>query len=109
MHRNMLDTTDVLGRRVCMTQGQWEFHVLYDKPWMSEFAHLVHLAVEQPTAIYYDAVNRNRAIYYAEELIPDTGELLKVVVDFSDPGMGRVITVYPTTKIKAGEDKRWPL
>lgn len=104
---NLFDTTDILGRRVTMTWAQWDSHVLRWKPWMHEFVDLVQQAVERPSFISYDTDDAKREIYYAEGLIPDTGELLKVVVDFSDPDLGRTILVYPVTTPKTGEDRRW--
>lgn len=104
----LFDTRDVLGRRVIMTWAQWDSHVLKRKPWMHEFENLVYQAVQRPTFINADADDAKREIYYTEGLIPDTGELLKVVVDFSDPELGKTITAYPVTKAKAGEDRRWP-
>jgi len=109
MPSNLFDTTDILGRRVTMTWAQWDSHVLRWKPWMHEFVDLVQQAVERSSFISYDTDDPKREIYYAEGLIPDTGELLKVVVDFSDPDLGRTIPVYPVTRPKAGETRRWPL
>lgn len=75
---------------------------------MHEFDDLVQQVVQRPTFINADVDNEQREIYYAEGLIPETGELLKVVVDFSNPKLGKTITVYPVTGPKAGEDRRWP-
>ncbi len=73
----LFDTTDTFGRRVYMTFARWDGHVLSRHPWMSEFEHLVHRVIENPTYINYDVDYDKREVYYAEGLIPETGETLK--------------------------------
>jgi Cu2+-containing amine oxidase len=75
---------------------------------MHEFRYLVQQVVESPSFVSYDTDNTKREIYYREGLPELPGELFKVVVDFGDPELGTVITAYPVTKPKAGENRRWP-
>ncbi len=108
MTEYLFDTADVLGRRVFMTVAQWDDHVLRPKPWMHQYQHLVQQAVEHPTFINYDVDYSDRENYYAANLIPVPGDILKVVVTFTNPAAGRGITAFIVTKPKPGERPRWP-
>lgn len=68
----------------------------------------VKAAISNPTLnlIFQDSQLPSRNIYYRKQ--PGVDYYLKVVVDFSQGDVGRVLTAFPTDSRKPGEKWIWP-
>jgi len=62
----------------------------------------------------HDARHNDREVFYRRGALPAPYEhsFLKVVGEFADPeaplGEGRVVTAFPTHRVRPGEQQRWP-
>lgn len=104
----LIETRDMHGRDVRLTERTWEVHVLMERPWMSEWLHLVELAIMQPTYIFRDKEFADRECFYLGGRRELEGDFLKVVIRYNEDQQGTVRTAYAQQDHTAGEVQLWP-
>lgn len=103
----LLNVHDYLGRRVTLSSRRWELHVLYKRPVMEPYVHLVRETISDPDRVHRDKEYPNRECHYlycADRFIT---KLIKVVVEYNTPRAGWVVTVIPHGDYHTGEEVLW--
>ncbi|MDQ3692522.1 MAG: hypothetical protein M3464_02690 [Chloroflexota bacterium] len=99
---------------VILTKDCWQTHILPYHPILDDEEQSVELALIDPHRLMRDAEYTNRECFYRHRALSNFPHLyLKVVVHYRRVGtsgrlMGSVVTAFPTTRFKAGEQQLWP-
>lgn len=108
MNGALIDTNDRFGRRVILTNRQWDVHVLSNKSWMNDLLYLVELAIASPSCTFHDKEFTDRECFYLIGHRDLPGEVMKVVIRYNADNEGFVITAFPRRNVNAGEVRIWP-
>lgn len=105
---DVFEAEDARGRKVICTNEIWNWHILDFHPELEGLEAEVKDAIEHPfMGIYRDTDYENRDVYY--KMLAGTAHLyLKVVVEFDENYVGRVVTAFKTDSGKSGEELIWP-
>lgn len=104
---------DPWGREIVLMASIWEEHIVPDHAPLFGNEASVRLALTSPDLVMHDAVHPDRESFYRWAVLPSPYEhcSLKVCVEFrraTDPRGGRVVTAFPTKRIKPGEQRKVP-
>lgn len=102
----LFDVIDPRGFRVFCTIIRWREHVVEHSIMIGEEASVVKAITDPTYGIYADKDYPERSIYYFRKSSKPL--YVKVVVKFSDDGVGEVITAFMTDSLKSGEKMIWP-
>ncbi len=105
---NLFEVKDPRGRKVICTEDCFHYHILTNHPNMLEQEEEIQLTLTDPTFgfIYADAKRPERNVYY--RLNAKKTLYTKVVVEFDEHEVGKVITAFRTDTPKSGEALIWP-
>jgi hypothetical protein len=110
----VLDCVDRWGRRIYLTEACWFEHIVDGHPNLKDQLDRLHLVIENPTVVFHDAFHEDRESFYRRGIDFANPRLLtKISVQFHSPDgdgsiEGEITTIYPTSKVKGGEQKKWP-
>lgn len=96
---------DPQGIEVYCEVGQWNEHVLRNRPFMAGWENEVENVIQRPNAIFQDATFSNRRCYY--RLRRNGRSYLKVVTEEVGGGRHQLITAFPADGPKQGESLLW--
>jgi hypothetical protein len=111
---DVLRCIDKQGREVVLTEECWHSHILPYHPILRAAERSIELALIDPHRLMRDAERTNRECFYRHQALATFPHLyLKVVVGYRLVGpsgilIGSVVTAFPTTRFKAGEQQLWP-
>ena len=102
MSKDIFNTKDVLNRNIRLTSTQLHTHIIGKSGHLEMALDLSSIpkTVEDPDYIYNSKSNNRRDLYFklgSHDIIKK--KYVKVVVDFTNPSKGNVITSYVTSSI----------
>jgi len=113
----LLQCVDRFGRPVVLTQECWHDKIAYDHAEMRGHHLCLQAVLSDPCEVRKDkqwSPQRLRECFYRTNAHPALPNLyIKVVVEYEGDAavgtqIGRVVTAYPTPRMKTGEQTIWP-
>ncbi len=110
----LLQCEDRWGREILLSVETWFGHIIRRHGELLENLDSIEQAIVHADAIHRDVLREDRETFYRFGVLHEPYQhlYLKVIVEFveSEDGViiGRVVTAFPTRKIKPREVQRWP-
>lgn len=98
-------STDIYSRKVVLTHTQLEGHIINESGHMemADDPMSIHKTIEDPDYIYQSNQHIDREVYFGKGKHKDyVEEYVKVVVSYSNPDEGFVISAWTQAEVKGG-------
>lgn len=111
----LMRCVDRWGRPIVLTNATWMLHILPDRESLVGNETAVRRTLVDPEIVMHDATHAHRESFYRIGGLPAPFDhlYLKVCVEFVEPEVpgnaaGRVVTAFPTRRVKPAEQRKWP-
>jgi hypothetical protein len=98
-------TDDPRGRTIICTERNWGNHIEKRHSDLVSYETETLETISRPDFIFKDTDFSTREVYYLK--YAEKKMFLKVVVQFTSPKIGEVVTAYFVAGIKTGEKQIW--
>lgn len=97
-------TTDHNGNKVFCTRKQWYSHIVTNHGMMARNQEAVKETINSPDNVYKSEEHDNRKVFFKKTATATYGTKFntKVIVEYTKPGEGEVVTAFPTKDEKGG-------